>query len=128
MGVSKNRGNTPMDGENHGKPGPYEQMDDLGGFTPLFLVQHPYCDPLQLVFAGDIFTLHNTKVHHGIFCWGSPTDNPCSYSFTVALGWVVWVEPTKRMHFKKVLIKKYVYFYKKKNLHQSTNQSISTEK
>ena len=33
MGVSKNRGKTPkMDGENNGKP--YEQMDDLGGFTP----------------------------------------------------------------------------------------------
>ena len=30
-----------MDGENHGSK-PYEQMDDLGGFTPLFLVQHPY--------------------------------------------------------------------------------------
>ena len=29
-----------MDGENNGKA--YEQMDDLGGFTPLFLVQHPY--------------------------------------------------------------------------------------
>ena len=28
-----------MDGENHGKP--YEQMDDLGVLTPLFLVQHP---------------------------------------------------------------------------------------
>ena len=25
-----------MDGENHGKP--YEQMDDLGGFNPLFSV------------------------------------------------------------------------------------------
>ncbi len=29
-----------MDGLFHGKP--YEQMDDLGGFPPLFLVQHPY--------------------------------------------------------------------------------------
>ncbi len=28
-----------MDGENKGKP--YEQMDDLWGFPPLFLVQHP---------------------------------------------------------------------------------------
>ena len=28
-----------MDGENNGKP--YEQMDDLGGYIPLFLVQHP---------------------------------------------------------------------------------------
>ena len=37
----KIRGFSPkMDGENNGKP--YEQMDDLGGFTPLFLVQHPY--------------------------------------------------------------------------------------
>ena len=35
MGVSKNRGETPkMDGENNGKP--YEQMDDLGGFPPIF--------------------------------------------------------------------------------------------
>ncbi len=37
MGVSKNGGGKPpkMDGENKGKP--YEQMDDLGGFTtPIF--------------------------------------------------------------------------------------------
>ena len=35
MDVSKNRGKTPkMDGENNGKP--YEQMDDLGGNTPIF--------------------------------------------------------------------------------------------
>ena len=41
MGVSKNRGKPPkMDGEINGKP--YEQMDDLGGKHPLFLVQHPY--------------------------------------------------------------------------------------
>ena len=39
MGVSKNRG-TPKWMVYNGKP--YEQMDDLGGFTPLFLVQHPY--------------------------------------------------------------------------------------
>ena len=38
LGVSKNRGKTPkMDGENNGKP--YFLMDDLGGKTPLFLVQ-----------------------------------------------------------------------------------------
>ena len=35
MGVSKNRGTPKMDGENNGKP--YEQMDDLGGYIPLFL-------------------------------------------------------------------------------------------
>ena len=29
-----------LDGENNGSK-PYEQMDDLGGFPPLFLVQHP---------------------------------------------------------------------------------------
>ena len=41
MGVSKMGGNPPkMDGVFHGKP--YEQMDDLGGFYPLFLVQHPH--------------------------------------------------------------------------------------
>ena len=35
IGVSKNRGVSPkLDGENNGKP--YEQMDDLGGFNPLF--------------------------------------------------------------------------------------------
>ena len=34
MGVSKNRGYPKMDGENNGKP--YEQMDDLGGFPPIF--------------------------------------------------------------------------------------------
>ena len=32
--------NPKMDGENNGKP--YEQMDDLGGKTSLFLVQHPH--------------------------------------------------------------------------------------
>ena len=31
-----------MDGENNGTP--YEQMDDLGGFTPLFLGWHPYVE------------------------------------------------------------------------------------
>ena len=36
MGVSKNRGRPPkMDGENNGSK-PYEQMDDLGGFPPMF--------------------------------------------------------------------------------------------
>ncbi len=36
MDVSKNRGILPpkMDGENNGKP--YEQMDDFGGFPPIF--------------------------------------------------------------------------------------------
>ena len=29
-----------MDGENNGSK-PYEQMDDLGGLPPLFLIQHP---------------------------------------------------------------------------------------
>ena len=36
MGVSKKRGTQKMDGENNGKP--YEQMDDLGGFSPYFWV------------------------------------------------------------------------------------------
>ena len=36
MGVSKNRGKTTkMDGENNGSK-PYEQMDDLGAFPPIF--------------------------------------------------------------------------------------------
>ena len=34
MVVSKNRGTPKMDGENNVKP--YEQMDDLGGNTPIF--------------------------------------------------------------------------------------------
>ena len=35
MNVSKNREKNPkMDGENNGKP--YEQMDDLGVYTPIF--------------------------------------------------------------------------------------------
>ena len=34
MGVSKNNGTPQMDGENNGKP--YFQMDDLGGFPPMF--------------------------------------------------------------------------------------------
>ena len=37
MGVEPNIGGgkpPKMDGENNGKP--YEQMDDLGGFTPIF--------------------------------------------------------------------------------------------
>ena len=36
-----------MDGKNNGKP--YEQMDDLGGKTPLFLVQHPFEDEASLI-------------------------------------------------------------------------------
>ena len=40
MGVSKNRGKpSKMDGENSGSK-PYEQMDDLGVFTPIFM-EHP---------------------------------------------------------------------------------------
>ena len=39
MGVSKNSG-TPKWMVYKGKP--YEQMDDLGGIFPLFLVQHPH--------------------------------------------------------------------------------------
>ena len=39
MGVSENRGNPKMDGENDGKP--YDQMDDLGGF-PIIFWKHPY--------------------------------------------------------------------------------------
>ena len=36
MDVSKNRGKTPkMDGENNGSK-PYEQMDDLEGFSHIF--------------------------------------------------------------------------------------------
>ena len=45
-----------MDGENNGKP--YEQMDDLGGKNPLFLVQHPYAFPdleLGLFFVAVFF-------------------------------------------------------------------------
>ena len=43
MGVSKNSVFSPkMDGENNGSGSkPYEQLDDLGVFPPLFLVQHP---------------------------------------------------------------------------------------
>ncbi len=41
MNVSKNRGKTSkMDGENNGKP--YEQMDDLGGFTTISGNTHMY--------------------------------------------------------------------------------------
>ncbi len=42
MGVSKNRWKTPQNGPGlfHGEP--YEQIHDLGGKIPLFLVQHPY--------------------------------------------------------------------------------------
>ena len=35
LGVSKKYGYPKMDGENDGSK-PYEQMDDLGGFNPLF--------------------------------------------------------------------------------------------
>ena len=35
LDVSKNRGGPKMDGENHGSK-PYEQIDDLGGFPPIF--------------------------------------------------------------------------------------------
>ena len=52
VGVSKNRGGKPpkMHGENNGKP--YEQMDDLGGNTPIFGNTHVYIyipsDPVKL--------------------------------------------------------------------------------
>ncbi len=36
-----------MDGLFHGNP--YEQMDDLGGKTPLFLVQHPFFPMIQTI-------------------------------------------------------------------------------
>ena len=39
MGVSKNRGKTPKWMVYKGKP--YEQMEDLGGYMPLFLEGHP---------------------------------------------------------------------------------------
>ena len=38
-----------MDGLYNGKP--YEQMDDLGGKLPLFLVQHPYAVRLHPAFS-----------------------------------------------------------------------------
>ena len=41
MGISKNHGTPKMDGENNGKP--YEQMDDLGGNTPIFGNTHIIC-------------------------------------------------------------------------------------
>ena len=42
MGVSKNSGTPKWMVYYKGKP--YEQMDDLGGKNPLFLVQHPTVD------------------------------------------------------------------------------------
>ncbi len=40
MGVSKNRRKKPkMDGENNGSKS-YEQMDDLGVYTPIPILQH----------------------------------------------------------------------------------------
>ncbi len=51
---TKNRGILPpkMDGENNGSK-PYEQMDDLGGKNPLFLVQHP--------------NVHSVFLHHVLY-------------------------------------------------------------
>ena len=40
-----------MDGENHGKP--YDQMDDLGGFNPLFSVQHPVVSMIGVILGSD---------------------------------------------------------------------------
>ena len=38
-----------MDGENNGKP--YEQMDDLGGFPPIFGNTHiPNTDPIGIIY------------------------------------------------------------------------------
>ena len=45
-GVSKNRG-TPKWMVYNGKP--YLLIDDLGGFTPLFLVQHPFLKLAKLI-------------------------------------------------------------------------------
>ena len=50
MDVSKNRGKHPkMDGENNGSK-PYEQMDDLGGFPPIFGNTHIYSTLLAFLF------------------------------------------------------------------------------
>ena len=47
MGVSKNRGKHPkMDAENNGSK-PYEQMDDLGGFSHYFWVDTQMQKPYQ---------------------------------------------------------------------------------
>ena len=49
MGVSKNRGYPKMDGENNGKP--YVQMDDLGGFPPIFGNTHIAWDAFPLIIC-----------------------------------------------------------------------------
>ena len=76
-----------MDGENNGSK-PYEQMDDLGGFVPLFLVQHPYTPSkvsraTKLTLMADLLVPgvvtktrdsgpgHNTKYHLGTVRWFS---------------------------------------------------------
>ena len=64
-----------MDGENQGKP--YEQIDDLGVQTPLFLVQHPYLSSNSLclrVFPilpwQDVNSYIPSKVSYGEACGG----------------------------------------------------------
>ena len=79
MGVSKNRGKNPkMDGENNGKP--YEQMDDLGGFPPIF-GSTPICwFPLEGSISREASL--NTQ--------NSPQDGPRSGTkFPVRSGWVI---------------------------------------
>ena len=57
-------GGTPkMDGENHGKP--YEQMDDLGGFPPIFGNIH-FC-----TLGKGWLTSHNSWAEPPS-SWGSP--------------------------------------------------------
>ena len=57
--VSKNTGTPKMDGENNGNP--YEQMDDLGGFT-IFLGWHPMCTYTWQFCHHDLFGMVGENV------------------------------------------------------------------
>ena len=49
-----------MDGENNGKS--YEQMDDLGGFPPLFFGSTPILSPIFWFISGE-FVLPTQRFH-----------------------------------------------------------------
>ena len=68
IGVFKNRGKTPkMNGENNGSK-PYEQMDDFGGFAPIFGLTPIYIH----IYKGDTFYAWDVElanVNHDQLHW-----------------------------------------------------------
>ena len=78
MGVSKNTGKTPkMDGENHGSK-PYEQMDDLEGFSHYFL-ETSHLDLPKILFPRKLAYVLGSKLP--LFSYGRYGHQPIYGSF-----------------------------------------------